>query len=75
MQTGRILAKMSQTTLPKDELLTLFAQKRELEKKVEYYRQEFKTARGKAKEVKKLLRGVNLRIKMIEEKDGILPRQ
>ena len=59
---------MNQATLDGTGIQELFTEKKRLEKMVEHYREEFKAARGKAKEYKKMLRAINLRIRVTEGK-------
>jgi len=59
---------MSQTTLEPNELQELLNKKKELEKLVIYYREEFKKARLRAKDYKHQLREINQKIKMAEVK-------
>jgi hypothetical protein len=68
MRTGKTYHHMSQTTLERNELQDLLTEKLELERMVEHYREEFKKARGKAKEYKRMLREINLKIKIAEMK-------
>lgn len=59
---------MSQTTLERNELQDLLTEKLGLERMVEHFRGEFKKARSKAKEYKRMLREINLKIKVAEMK-------
>ncbi len=52
-----------QTTFSESDTQALISQKRELEKYIEHYRDEFKKARTKIRDYKKQLRAINMKLK------------